>query len=145
MSETTLETGPETLPETLPEIAPVASVMTLEQLKVRMQLSLDDTSKDATYQAWLDDAVEIAQEKCGVSFETKIPSGVRRAIVLLVKGMNESNVASQSLGDMSKSFFKTDYYKEAMDILDGYVGYDEESDAVVGPKQVKFYPLGRGR
>ena len=47
MSETTLETGPETLPETLPEIAPVASVMTLEQLKVRMQLSLDDTSKDA--------------------------------------------------------------------------------------------------
>ena len=145
MSETTLETGTEMLPETLPEIVPVASVMTLEQLKVRMQLSLDDTSKDATYQAWLEDAVEMAQEKCGVSFETKIPSGVRRAIVLLVKGMNESNVASQSLEGMSKSFFKTDYYKEAMDILDGYVGYDEESDAVVGPKQVKFYPLGRGR
>lgn len=120
-------------------------LLSLDDLKVRLQLSLEDTSRDATYQAWLDDAIGIVQEKCGVSFETKIPSGVRRAIVLLVKGMNESNVASQSLGDMSKSFFKTDYYKEAMDILDGYVGYDEESDAVVGPKQVKFYPLGRGR
>jgi len=128
------------------EVTPTpTSIMTLEQLKVRMQLSLDDTSKDATYQAWLDDAIEIVQEKCGVSFGNKLPSGVRRAIVLLVKGMNESNVASQSLGDMSKSFFKTDYYKEALDILDGYVGFDEETGAVVGPKQVKFYPLGRGR
>ena len=121
------------------------SIMTLIQLKVRMQLSVDDTSRDATYQAWLDDAIEIAQETCGVSFEIKLPSGVRNAIVLLVKGMNQSNVSSQSLGDMSKSFFKTDYYKEAMDILDGYDGYDEETGAVVGSKQVKFYPLGRGR
>lgn len=121
-----------------------SSIVTLDQLKVRMQLSTTDTSKDDTYQAWLDDAIEIVQEKCGTSFETKLPSGVRRAIVLLVKGMNESNVASQSLGDMSKSFFKTDYYTEAMGILDDYVGYDEETGTMVGSKQVKFYPL-RGR
>ncbi|MFS0878018.1 phage head-tail connector protein [Solibacillus isronensis] len=118
-------------------------LMTLEQLKVRLQLSTADTSKDATYQAWLDDAIEIAQEKCGSSFTKKLPSGVRRAIVLLVKGMNESNVASQSLGDMSKSFFKTEYYAEAMAILEDYVGYDEEANAVTS-KQVKFYPL-KGR
>ena len=92
-------------------------IMTLDQLKVRMQVSLEDTSKDAIYQAWLEDAIEIAQEKCGVSFETKLPSGVRRAIVLLVKGMNESNVASQSLGDMSKSFFQTNYYAEALSLI----------------------------
>ena len=119
-------------------------IITLDQLKVRMQLSTADTSKDDTYQAWLDDAIEIVQEKCGTSFETKLPSGVRRAIVLLVKGMNESNVSSQSLGDMSKSFFKTDYYNEAMAILDDYVGYNEETGTMVGSKQVKFYPL-RGR
>lgn len=119
-------------------------IMTLDQLKVRMQVPLEDTSKDATYQAWLEDAIEIAQEKCGVPFETKLPSGVRRAIVLLVKGMNESNVSSQSLGDMSKSFFQTNYYNEAMEILGEYVGYDPENGGVTG-KQVKFYPMGRDR
>ena len=120
--------------------------MTLEQLKVRLQVSLDDTSKDATYQAWLDDAIDFAIERCGEGITKKLPSGVRRAIVLLVKGMNESNVSSQSLGAMSKSFFKTEYGKEALELLEDYIGYDPETKAPIGGGSiVTFIPMKRRR
>lgn len=68
--------------------------------------------KVATYQKKLDAAIEEAQTYCNNLFldengALKIPAGAQMGIALLVKGSFEQhNVQSQSLGDMSKSFFQ---------------------------------------
>lgn len=91
-------------------------LMSLEELKVRLKVS--DTSQDAYLDVVLDDAVEYVCDYCGNSFLNGLPGGVKRAITLLVRLTNEnSNVASQSLGDMSKSFFQGQTFDEARDFL----------------------------
>lgn len=111
--------------------------MTLSDLKARLKIPDSDTSQDSYLQATLDDALDLVKEKCRSTFANGLPGGVKRAIVLLVKSTNESNVASQSLGDMSKSFFKGESYNEALEILEDYIGYDEGL-AAFGGKKVSF-------
>lgn len=86
--------------------------MELPELKIRMKLPLTDTSQDAYLTIALEDAIDYAQTYCNQTFTDgfgilDIPPSVKKGIALIVKSMGESsNVASQSLGDMSKSFFK---------------------------------------
>ena len=76
----------------------------LTEIKIRLGMSLDDVSQDAKLTLEVADAIDYAQRYCNNEFAEGIPM---RGIVLIIKGMRESsNVASQSLGDMSKSFFK---------------------------------------
>lgn len=93
--------------------------MELEELKIRNKLSLLDTSQDAYLSVALEDAIDYAEQYCNRSFKNSlggydIPPSVKKGIALMIKSMGESsNVASQSLGDMSKSFFEGGTMKEA--------------------------------
>lgn len=50
-----------------------------------------------------------------------LPPDVEIAVDMIVKSMKESqNVASQSLGDMSKSFFEGATYRSALNFLKPY-------------------------
>ncbi|QIQ61209.1 head completion protein [Bacillus phage vB_BcM_Sam46] len=68
--------------------------------------------KEATYKKRLAAAINEAITYCNNDFknaagELDIPDGAQMGIALLVKGSFEQhNVQSQSLGDMSKSFFQ---------------------------------------
>lgn len=93
--------------------------MTLDELKTRLKVS--DNSQDAYLSVALEDAIEYVKDYCGDQFADGLPGGVKRAITLLVRLTNEnSNVASQSLGDMSKSFFQGQTFDEARDFLMPY-------------------------
>lgn len=91
--------------------------MDIAELKVRLKIS--DTSQDEYLQVALDDAIDYAKNYCNNLFlnskgETVLPGAVKKGVALIVKSMNEnSNVASQSLGDMSKSFFQGATINEA--------------------------------
>jgi len=79
--------------------------MTLDELKVRLRLPLDDTSQDAYLIVDLDDAIACVKRITKQSFKDGIPDDVKRGIALIVKAMQENpSVRSQSLGDMSKTF-----------------------------------------
>lgn len=47
----------------------------------------------------------------------ELPADVEIAVDLVVKSMKETNVASQSLGDMAKSFFEGATYRSALNFL----------------------------
>lgn len=49
-----------------------------------------------------------------------LPADVEVAVDLIVKAMKESNVQSQSLGDMAKSFFEGATYRSALNYLKPY-------------------------
>lgn len=79
--------------------------MDLEELKIR--LGINDNVQDGALQVKLEDAIDYVKIYCNNDFKDGIPSAVKKGISLIVKSMNENgNVASQSLGDMSKSFFQ---------------------------------------
>lgn len=67
-------------------------------------------------------AIEHASQYCRQTFEDgKLPFDVEVAVDLLVTAMKEkSNVQSQSLGDMSKSFFEGATYRSAIKYLKPY-------------------------
>jgi hypothetical protein len=78
-----------------------------------IQFAADQT---AIFEARLSAAIDQAKEYCnndfivinadGTTAET-IPAGAQMGIAFIVQAMGEKqNVASQSLGDMSKSFFQ---------------------------------------
>jgi hypothetical protein len=86
--------------------------MELDELKIRLKIS--DTSQDESLLVALDDALSYAKSYCHNQFTDGIPPAVKKGIALLVKSMNEnSNVSSQSLGDMSKAFFEGATLREA--------------------------------
>lgn len=91
--------------------------MNLTELKVRLKIT--DVSQDEFLAVALEDAIDYAQSHCNNSFKNdagvlEIPPSVKKGIALIVKSMNENgNVSSQSLGDMSKSFFEGATMKEA--------------------------------
>lgn len=91
--------------------------MDLNELKIR--LKINDTSQDAFLAVALEDAIDYAQSYCNNTFlndegELELPSSVKKGVALIVKSMSEnSNVSSQSLGDMSKSFFEGATIREA--------------------------------
>ncbi|MEH6943392.1 head-tail connector protein [Bacillus sp. JJ722] len=95
--------------------------MDLIELKKRLKIPTDDTSQDDTLSINLEDAIDYVKTECNNQFEDGLPSRVKRAVALLVKSMGEnSNVASQSLGDMSKSFFQGATQKDVQDYLRPY-------------------------
>lgn len=86
--------------------------MELDELKVR--LKINDNSQDAFLTVALEDAIDYAKSYCNNAFPEGIPPSVKKGIALIVKSMGEnSNVQSQSLGDMSKSFFEGATMNEA--------------------------------
>lgn len=83
--------------------------------------------QEAAYEARLAAAIDQAKEYCKNPFEDQdgkqsIPAGAQMGIALMVKAMGEKNqnVASQSLGDMSKSFFQNGTYDAAIKYLKPY-------------------------
>jgi hypothetical protein len=66
----------------------------------------------SAYAARLESALDLINTDCGGRFADEtglitLPPGVKMGAALLVKSMTENKtVASQSLGDMSKSFFQ---------------------------------------
>ncbi|PEJ40068.1 head-tail connector protein [Bacillus wiedmannii] len=95
--------------------------MTLEELKIRLKISSNDSAQDEYLGVALEDALEYVQSYCRQEFAEGIPSGVKQAIAKLVKGYQEnSNVQSQSLGDMSKSFATDGTMNEVHRLLKPY-------------------------
>lgn len=77
------------------------------------------------YQKRMNAAIKQVQKHCNRTFEENgavvLPEDVQLAVSLMVKSMGESqNVASQSLGDMSKSFFQNGTYIAALSYLKPY-------------------------
>jgi hypothetical protein len=81
----------------------------------------------AKYTARLSAAVDHINAECGERFtnadgDVELPASVKMGAAMLVKSMNENPaVASQSLGDMSKSFFEGGTYRAARDYWKRYV------------------------
>ncbi|KHD86370.1 hypothetical protein NG54_03380 [Heyndrickxia ginsengihumi] len=93
--------------------------MDLEELKRR--LGITDNSQDGVLAERLEDAIDYAKTWCNNPFADGIPSGAKRGITLIVKSMGEnSNVASQTLGDMSKTFYQDGTINEAHRYLRPY-------------------------
>lgn len=95
--------------------------MTLDELKKRLKIPLTDTSQDEYLAVVLDDAVSYVKQYCRQTFDVGLPNDVKQAVAKLVKAYQEnSNVASQSLGDMSKSFFEGGTMNEVHRLLEPY-------------------------
>jgi len=95
--------------------------MTLEELKKRLKLPLDDTSQDDYLQIALGDAISFVKQYCRNDFADGLPDDVKQAVAKLVKAFQEDGrVASQSLGDMSKSFFQGGTMNEVHRLLAPY-------------------------
>lgn len=88
--------------------------MTLDELKTRLNIPLDDISQDEQLKIALADSIDYAKEWCNNDFRHGIPSGVKRALVTIVKSFSEDRtVQSQRLGDMAKSFYQGGSIKSA--------------------------------
>jgi len=95
--------------------------MELEELKKRLKVPQEDTSQDDYLKMALEDAVDYVKTYCNNLFADGLPGGVKKATALIVKSMGEaSNVQSQSLGDMEKSFFEGGTMNEAHRYLEPY-------------------------
>lgn len=93
--------------------------MTLDELKIRLKIT--DNSQDEFLSVALEDAIDYVKTYCNNQFHDGLPGGVKKAVTLIVKSMGENNnVASQSLGDMSKSFFQGATMDEAHQYLKPY-------------------------
>jgi len=85
--------------------------MNLNDLELCLGITIP-VDQQPMYQKRLNAAIDEAKMYCNWDFlnatgELEIPDGAQMGIALLVKGSSEQhNVASQSLGDMSKSFFQ---------------------------------------
>ncbi len=93
--------------------------MQLSDLEALLGVSVLGTSQEARYQAVLDAAIDHVKQDCQREFldengNLSLPAGVKMGVATLVKAMMENpGVQSQSLGDMSKSFFEGGTYKAA--------------------------------
>ena len=82
--------------------------------------------QQSVYGARLAAAIDQAKSYCNNDFldvdgNEAIPPGAQMGIALMVKAMGENqNVASQSLGDMSKSFFANGTFNAAATYLKPY-------------------------
>lgn len=93
--------------------------MTLDELKIRLKVT--GTEQDAYLAVALEDAMDYVKEYCRNDFIEGLPSGAKQAVAKMVKSYQEnSNVASQSLGDMSKSFFQGGTTNEVHRLLKPY-------------------------
>lgn len=106
----------------------VQQKMNLEELKIRLKIPADNDKQDAYLGVVLEDAIEAVQDHCKDTFtdpdtnELKLPGGVKQAITKLIEAYQEkSNVQSQSLGDMRKSFFEGGSLNVVTKLLKPYV------------------------
>ncbi|MBG9783583.1 hypothetical protein [Shouchella lehensis] len=91
--------------------------MELNDLKRRMNKSLEEHSKDDFYRYALKDAIDYVQTKCHQDFKNSegiitLPGGVKRAVVKLVKlAEQKPNVQAISIsGAVSESYFSSSDY-----------------------------------
>lgn len=99
--------------------------MTLDELKVRLDLTGKDNEQDVKLKLLLDDAIDFVKRACNQNFsdETgalKLPGPAKMAVTMLVDGeLNHSNgVTSESIGGMSQSFeTSSDRHKKVIDTL----------------------------
>lgn len=95
--------------------------MDLKELKIRLKIPENDTSKDQYLEVLLEDAIDYVKTYCNQSFDDGFPSGVKQAITKLVKAyQKDSSVASESLKDMSKSYFEGGMLNEVHRLLKPY-------------------------
>lgn len=95
--------------------------MTLEELKIRLKIPLEDTTQDEYLQVALDDAIDYVKEYCRQTFEEGLPPAVKQAVAKLVKAYQEnSNIASMSMDGLSKSFFEGSTMNEVHRLLKPY-------------------------
>lgn len=99
--------------------------MLLSDVEKLLGITVEETQKP-TYEARLVAAIDQAKTECGRDFlddegKLSIPSGAQMGVAWIVKAMGETpNVSSQSLGDMSKSFFEGATYRAALGFLKPY-------------------------
>jgi hypothetical protein len=100
--------------------------MLLTDLEALLEITITEGQKKA-YEKRLAAAIDLAKKECNNNFEDelgqlKIPEGAQMGVALIVKAMGEknNNVASQGLGDMSKSFFEGGTYRAALGYLRSY-------------------------
>jgi Phage gp6-like head-tail connector protein len=95
--------------------------MDLQELKIRLKIPENDTSQDAYLEVALEDAIDYVKQYCRQSFDEGLPPAVKQAVAKLVKAYQEnSNVASQSIDGMSKSFFEGGTMNEVHRLLKPY-------------------------
>ncbi|HFJ9472604.1 TPA: head-tail connector protein [Bacillus paranthracis] len=93
--------------------------MNLDELKLRLKITGNE--QDDYLTVALEDAIDYVKTECKNEFIDGFPSGVKQAIAKLVKSYQEnSNIQSQSLGDMSKSFFQGGTMNEIQNLLAPY-------------------------
>ncbi len=93
--------------------------MDLAELKVRLKIT--DNTQDDFLMVALEDAIDYVKTYCNNPFQGDLPPAVKKAVALIVKSMGENNnVASQTLGDMSKTFYEDGTLNEAHRYLRPY-------------------------
>ncbi|MGR6912352.1 head-tail connector protein [Bacillus sp. BSL6] len=93
--------------------------MELDELKIRLKITGNE--QDDYLKVALEDAIDYVIKYCRNEFLEGLPSGVKQAVAKMVRSYQEnSNVQSQSLGDMSKSFFEGGTTNEVHRLLKPY-------------------------
>ncbi|MEK4640323.1 head-tail connector protein [Bacillus sp. FSL W8-0519] len=93
--------------------------MELDELKIRLKITGNE--QDDYLKVALEDAIDYVKKYCRNEFLEGLPSGVKQAVAKMVRSYQEnSNVQSQSLGDMSKSFFEGGTTNEVHRLLKPY-------------------------
>jgi len=88
--------------------------------------SIVGTPEEPQFQLMMDAAIDHIKRDCNRDFlnadgELDLPASVKMAVGLLVKSFMENpGVASQSLGELSKSFFEGGTYKAARKLWQPY-------------------------
>lgn len=88
--------------------------MTLEELKVRLDISIEDTSRDAKLQLLLADAIDFVVRTCNQSFLVNevvtLPPTAQNVVAAFVRSELSGNdgITSESIGGMSQSFESSD-------------------------------------
>lgn len=84
--------------------------MTLEELKVRLEIPIEDTSRDARLLLLLVDAIDFVVRTCNQTFlkndVVNLPPIARNVVAAFVKSELNGNdgVTAESIGGMSQSF-----------------------------------------
>jgi hypothetical protein len=112
--------------------------MTLDELKRRLQIPDEDTSKDEYLQIVLEEAIGWVQNVCGQDFivdgELRLPAVAKSVIAQYVSFelQNNAGVKSESIGGMSQTFDSVDERNQAL--------ISKLSSA--GLRKLRFKPLG---
>lgn len=88
--------------------------MTLEELKVRLDIPIEDTSRDAKLKLLLVDAIDFVVRTCNQTFLVNdivtLPPTAQNVVAAFVRSEFSGNdgVTSESIGGMSQSFESSD-------------------------------------